>query len=571
MNQTKIKKCQSCKSQFVIEPDDFDFYEKMKVPAPTFCPECRLQRRLMWRNERGLYKYSCNLCKKDKIGGLDATTQYTVYCKDCWWSDTWDPMKYGRAYDFTKPFFEQFYELFKVVPRSGTAHQGTMVNSEYTNRTSNLKNCYLIFGSSFSEDCLYGTWFNDSKDCIDGLAVQKSERCYECIDCFGCYDLAYSQECTNCTSSAFLFDCRNCDNCFGCVNLRNKSYCVFNKQYSKEKYKALVKQFDLGSTLMIESLSLKARSHALRYIVPALVQRHSRDVSGNWLEGCKNIKAGFSCRKVEDGRYLFALVEAKDVMDYSFWGRTTEMIYDSVNIGYQCSQICFSNELWDQVINAQYSMNCHSSSHCFGCVGLRKKQYCILNKQYTKEEYEELVPKIIQHMNDMPYKDKKGRVYTYGEFFPVGFSPFAYNETLAQEYLSLTKEQALAQGYLWKDPEKREYKITIKPEDLPDHIKDITDDILNSVIGCEHQGKCNEQCTTAFKIIPDEFQFYRKMNFPLPRLCPNCRHYQRLKQRNPLKLWYRRCQCAGEQSDNNVYKNTIDHFHKQSHCSNEFE
>jgi len=25
-------------------------------------------------------------------------------------------------------------------------------------------------------------------------------------------------------------------------------------------------------------------------------------------------------------------------------------------------------------------------------------KYCILNKQYSKEEYEELVPKIIEHM-----------------------------------------------------------------------------------------------------------------------------------------------------------------------------
>ncbi|MEE8131863.1 MAG: hypothetical protein V3T98_02355, partial [Candidatus Paceibacterota bacterium] len=65
--------------------------------------------------------------------------------------------------------------------------------------------------------------------------------------------------------------------------------------------------------------------------------------------------------------------------------------------------------------------------------------------------------------------------------------------------------------------------------------------------------------------------FYKKMNLPLPRLCPNCRHYQRIKQRNPLKLWHRKCQCAGKKSDNEVYKNTIEHFHKTDHCPNEFE
>ncbi|MDD5146800.1 MAG: hypothetical protein PHN39_03645, partial [Candidatus Pacebacteria bacterium] len=85
------------------------------------------------------------------------------------------------------------------------------------------------------------------------------------------------------------------------------------------------------------------------------------------------------------------------------------------------------------------------------------------------------------------------------------------------------------------------------------------------------RGDCNEQCTTAFRIIPQELQFYRKMNLPLPRLCPNCRHYQRLKQRNPLKLWKRQCQCVGEKSQNGVYTNTTSHNHGSDPCPNTFE
>ncbi|MDI6883360.1 MAG: hypothetical protein QMC93_02760 [Patescibacteria group bacterium] len=219
---------------------------------------------------------------------------------------------------------------------------------------------------------------------------------------------------------------------------------------------------------------------------------------------------------------------------------------------------------------------CISSSNLFGCVGLRHKQYCILNKQYTKEEYERLVPKIIEHMKEMPYVDKKGRVYKYGEFFPPELSPFGYNETIAQEYFPLTKEQAIKQGYKWQDPEQRNYQIDIKTEELPDHIKDVKDDILGKVIQCANaslQGSdpCKAQCTTAFKLIEPELRFYKRMNLPLPRLCPNCRHYQRLKQRNPLKLWKRRCMCGGQASVNGVYKNTIKHFHGDSPCPNEFE
>ena len=97
------------------------------------------------------------------------------------------------------------------------------------------------------------------------------------------------------------------------------------------------------------------------------------------------------------------------------------------------------------------------------------------------------------------------------------------------------------------------------------------DDIIGKVIACEHEGKCNQLCTSAFKIIEDELNFYRKMNLPLPRLCPNCRTFERLKQRTGIKLYKRKCQCKGELSDNSDYKNTVQHFHKDEHCPNEFE
>ncbi len=113
------------------------------------------------------------------------------------------------------------------------------------------------------------------------------------------------------------------------------------------------------------------------------------------------------------------------------------------------------------------------------------------------------------------------------------------------EYFPLNKEEALKQGYKWKDKEERNYVIDIKNEDIPNDIKDVKEDILGKVIECEHKGECNEQCTEAFKIISDELTFYKRMNLPLPHLCPNCRHYQRLKQRNPLKLWHRKCMHEG--------------------------
>ena len=105
--ESQTKQCQNCKKDFVIEPDDFAFYEKIRVPPPTFCPECRLQRRLSFRNERILYKRACDLCGKEVISIYHSEGKNVMYCQHCWWSDKWDPLAYGQGYDFQKPFFEE--------------------------------------------------------------------------------------------------------------------------------------------------------------------------------------------------------------------------------------------------------------------------------------------------------------------------------------------------------------------------------------------------------------------------------------------------------------------------------
>ena len=526
--KTETKNCQSCKKDFTIESDDFAFYEKMKVPPPTWCPECRLIKRLSWRNERSLFKRKCDLCGQEKILIYPVETPYTVYCYSCWWSDKWDSQQYAKDYDLSKPFFEQYKELFLKVPRLGIIQQHVNINSEYTNRASDNKNCYLIFASADNENCSYGTSIWSSKDSMDNYNIHSCELCFECIDCYGCNRLMYSQECNDCLNSAFLSNCKNCTDCFGCVNLRNKSNCFFNEQLTKEEYKSRLAELQLGSHGNLDKIREQFMEFKKKYIVPALVENHSTNVSGNWLDECKNVEAGFNCERTEDGKYLFGIVDAKDVMDYTYWGKNSELIYECSSIGYQCSKVLFSNECWDQLISSQYCVNCHGSSDLFGCVGLRKKQYCILNKQYTKEEYEKLVAEI----KEQPF---------YGSTFPLDVNTFAYNETIAQELFPITKEDALKQGYRWAEPETKNYNITLKSENVPDSIEQAGAEILKEVIGCAHEGKCNHQCTGAFKVTTSDLNFYKRMGIPIPKLCPNCRHFARLAQRNPIKLWDRQC------------------------------
>lgn len=144
-------------------------------------------------------------------------------------------MKYGKDYDFTKNFFEQFETIHQIVPKP-SLFIFSNENCDYTNLNSYNKNCYLIIGASSNESCYYSTYIQRNNNIIDCLFVFDSENCYNCVDCYSSYKIFYSQYSKDCKESYFLYNCINCENCFGCVNLINKKYYIFNQQYSKEDY-----------------------------------------------------------------------------------------------------------------------------------------------------------------------------------------------------------------------------------------------------------------------------------------------------------------------------------------------
>ncbi len=534
------KTCQNCKAKFTIEPEDFEFYKKIDVPKPTFCPECRMQRRFAFKNDLNLYKRKCDFSGKEIFSQFSPKAPIKVYDQEIWWSDKWDATEYNQNYDFNKPFFEQLKRLIKKVPWSSRSILD-LINSDYCMHVANLKNCYLVFSGGYNENCAYSYRINYVKDSYDNSYLSKCELCYESFMLAGCYKSFYSSNCADCQEIYFCKDCVNCHNCFGCVNLRHKKYHIFNKPYSKEEYQKKLKEFDLDLYQSISEINKMVKEFWLKFPNKFMHARKNINVTGDDIYNSKNVFNSYSIQSGENLRYCQFLENkpgAQDCYDICGFGANVRLIYEGNAIGRGVNKVKFSLDCNPDCRDLEYCLSCHSSSNLFACVGLRHKQYCILNKQYTKEQYEELVPKIKEHINKMPYIDKKGRVYKYGEFFPVELSPFAYNETIANEYFPLTKQQAIDQGYTWYDKPKPEYEPTIKAKDLPDNIKDVDDSILKEVIQCSSSDCAGSR---VFRIIPQEYKFYKKMNLPLPRLCPDCRHRERIKQRNPMKLYTRQC------------------------------
>ena len=531
--------CKQCEKKFEITQEDLAYYDKISpvfsgkkvsLDSPTLCPDCRKQRRLSYRNERKLYHRTCDFSGKPIISMFSPDKELKIYRQQDWWSDQNDASVFGRDFDFSRSFFDQFMELFAQVPHMNLVGENNE-NSDFCNLTANCKNCYLVFESSNNEDCLYSYWLQKCQDCTDVSFSHECRSSYQIDDCYNCEKLLYSQHCTNCSDSAFLFDCLSCRDCFMCVNLKQKQYCILNEQYTKEAYEEKMKGFNLGSTEFINKA--KETFNAFRLQQPHRASQfvNVENCTGDYAHDSRNCMDCYHVHQAQDCKYAeHVWRNSKDNMDVSTVGRNAEFTYESINNGMDVYHNLFCIQCWTGVRDLIYCYSCFSCQDCFGCIGLKKKKYCILNKQYSKEEYEALVPRIIEHME---------KTSEWGEFFPSELSPFAYNETVAQEYFPLSKEETLAKGLSWKEEDSTQNYIGPK-NGVPDDIHSTEESICNKILSCEISGR-------PYKIIPQEFAFYQRMNLPIPKLSPDQRHLERAKARNPQRLWQRACfNCSKE-------------------------
>lgn len=522
---TKTCSNQFCKAQFEITDQDRNFYAKMDVPEPKICFDCRQQQKHAFRNERKLYHNTCKLCNKPMISIYSADKPYPVFCTACWWGDGWNPLDYGRDFDFSRPFFEQMKELYEAVPKLGLLSLGDNENSDYAHDAYKMLNCYLTFDGEQAKDCYYGETFSNLKDCCDFLIVQRCELCYECINCNDCYNLNYSRYCYNCSDSNFLLNCHGCRNCFGCVNLQQKQYHILNKPYSPEEYNKFMNSLKMGDHEAIKKMRQDFEEFVKKFPHKYIHGIMNENVTGDNLNSCKDTFESYDCANLRDCKYCsHMLMGGSDCYDVNIWGDNLSLAYNSCGIGAGAQNIIGSYYVAFNCNNIYHSIFClNGVADLFGCVSLQHKQYCILNKQYSESEYKELLQKIITHMK------KTGE---WGEFFPPQLSAFGYNETVADEYYPLKKEEALARGFKWHDPDPKEYQKQIYK--IPENIKDVPDEIMNEILACVACGK-------NYKINAQELNYYRKKEIPIPHKCADCRHKERLALRNPRKLWKRNC------------------------------
>ena len=519
--------CEQCNIGFEITDKDREFYKKIDVPEPKMCPKCRSQRRWAHINQINLYKRKCDGTDKEVVSMYSQDHPIKVYEQPYWWSDKWNELDYGQEFDFNRPFFEQFFELSLKVPRPSLQSTYQLnENAEYVNHAGFHKNSYMLFDSDYDWDCYYGHGVNKSKNCIDNTRIKECELCYECIDCVKCHGLKYSQDCDNCSSSAFLKNCIGCKHCFMCSNLKNKEYFICNKQYNKKTYEKLINSLFKHSEL--QRYMNDWDKFKLQFPQKYMHGVQNENVIGDYLVYSKNAEYCFDSMELWDCKYFTrSFGDSKDCMDCDESGDKVQLLYDCVLCGHNAHNLRFCYHCFQQSHDLDYCVDCSFAENSFGCVSLRRKKYCILNKQYEKEEYFDLKNKIIDYMKSTG---------EWGQFLPVKYAIVNYNETVAQEYFPLSEDEANKKGWKWRAKDQKEFLPATAQ--VPDDSSTADQSICNELFACE-------KCSRNYKIVEQELKFYQNHNLSIPKKCFYCRHKERFNMRNPRILIDRKCDKCG--------------------------
>ncbi len=541
--ETKI--CTLSGEKFFVTDRDVLLYEQMSpvfsgkkysIPAPTLAPITRMQRRMAFRNERYLYEKKSCLSDKNLITMYHPDDDRKVCEPKLWHGDSWSAFDYGRKIDFDRPMLPQIGELWHDVPMMALYSTGTNENCDYTNwfwgGKIASKNCYLCFNGWVSEDCMFCKGVVESKDCLEMYFWKKDYESYECVNCNECYAVFYSQDCTNCRECNFCSSCVGCQNCFGCMNLAGQQYSIFNEKLDKTTYENRIRELRLTHDNYPAILARVQKFHH-SHPVRATHNVNCENSIGDYLVDCKNV-LGFEVFGCENVKYVGSSKMAKDCMDMNWFGYYSDHMLESLGSG-NSSQICFTAccEFCSEVY---YSSWCIHSNHLFGCVGLKHAEYSLLNVAMGQQEYNELVPRVIDHMRSTG---------EWWEFFHPSISPFGYNETIGADDQPLDHATVQKYGWRWYDiPKKERTGAYVTPLDTaqynPEKVdKDVAgkniDTLLAGVIQCEKTGE-------PFRIIKEELRFYIKHDLPIPRKHPQARYNERITFMNRKQL--RDAQCS---------------------------
>jgi hypothetical protein len=454
--------------KWLMDEEELAWYRRFNVPPSKYSPTSRMIYLLSFFTGYQWWYNKHAETGAPVITAVHPATGYKVLPDKEWFAKDFQVINTEIKPD--QNFFEQLYSLSLKIPLNASRNYVEPENSVALASLGDI-NSYFVLACQ-SKNTLFSISARKTEDSCEIFNCDAVSRSYQIVHSQRIHNCRYVMESADCVNSYFLFDCRNCENCFGATNQRNKKYLWFNEQLNREEYEGRLSEVDFGSRQQMQEhtkrfeMFLKEKS-----IWPENFNEKTENCIGEYLNGCHDCKYSFSISKPSQNMYWTAFNSGgEENVVFTCGGYGSHDVYYNAAVGGSFNTLfsLFSSRLQ----SCEFCVSCYDSEFCFGCVGLNKKKYCILNQQYTEEEYWKKVDEI---------KTKMLVRGEYGEFLPGKFSSSYYSESGATIYYLSDDEFGKKMGAHFFDPESegaigRELSdsTTIKDASLvPDNIKDL--------------------------------------------------------------------------------------------------
>jgi len=380
--------------------------------------------------------------------------------------------------------------LFKLLRQSTRPHHHASGVSQTfgVEQVSNINSSSLVLFSADSENCFSSDFVSRSNNIGSSLFVLESQNCLSSIRLENCANIVFSEALRKCQNSYFLKECYDCQECLFCVGLKSARYFIENEFVGEERFKEVLLSLNLDTAEGVELALTRFKKFQNKIQI-------------------KEVKQTL-CFRTQNSSNTFGTFSADKCVDVVGFSDCISSSALTVASGGKATRLFNCIRCGPNVSDLYYSFDCSESRELLGCVGLKNAEYRVLNKQYTRAEYNLVKEQIISTLR------KKRQ---WGNPLAFKYSDFAYNGSLAHQLFPLSKVQAGMFEVGWDD-EVEEFKVE-RLISSPELIKQIADtpqsleeakQSRDGVFVCELSGKL-------FRYLPGELALYSKLNiFPNP-------------------------------------------------------
>src|SRR3989338_3632913 len=476
--------CTLTKEKWTLTKEEIAWCRSFDVPPSAIDPLVRLKMLLAHNTDLTLWYKPHALTGEPLLTFVHPHNRAKII-RDKEWADL-DNTEHGFDRDANVSFFEQMERLYEKVPFRALSDPGDSVNT-IGMAAFKSSDSFMVFGSLGIErsSSVYSSLFvTDSVDvtsCFGGIGesfgINRSRSLHDCQVVF---------ESQHCLHSSFLFDCRNCEFCFGATNKRYKKYLWFNEQLSKEEWETRRAKISLSSRDVFDTYHQKFFELVQKSVWPETFNHVAVESDGEYLEKTTRVRESYNLQNSTDCFRCWAGTDLTHAAYLTGAGMSSDLwqssgcIY-SQNIKFSCG-ISASQ-------NMEYCLCCLNCEYCFGCIGLRYKKFCILNKQYTEEDYFKKLDEIKCLLLDQGM---------YGNPMPADINPLGAQFSAGELLIGYSEEEIRAWGGEYFDAKRGTMYIPEPSE-------------AQKMIQC-----IDPELKRPFVIPPIERAFYENHQLPLP-------------------------------------------------------